>query len=59
MTGNSTPIAKRRGEDGRVIIGEITYKGDFEPFRQYIRLGEYVHVGKGSSFGLGRYRVGL
>ncbi|MEA3386308.1 MAG: CRISPR system precrRNA processing endoribonuclease RAMP protein Cas6, partial [Thermodesulfobacteriota bacterium] len=39
------------------FMGEITYKGDFEPFRQYIRLGEYVHVGKGSSFGLGRYEV--
>jgi len=40
------------------FMGEITYKGDFEPFRPYIRLGEYVHVGKGSSFGLGRYRIG-
>ncbi len=39
------------------FMGEITYKGDFEPFRPYIRLGEHVHVGKGSSFGLGRYEV--
>ena len=39
------------------FMGEITYEGDFEPFRPYIRLGEYVHVGKGSSFGLGRYEV--
>ena len=39
------------------FMGEITYKGDFEPFLPYIRLGEYVHVGKGSSFGLGRYRI--
>jgi CRISPR-associated endoribonuclease Cas6 len=39
------------------FMGEITYEGDFEPFWPYIRLGEYIHVGKGSSFGLGRYRI--
>ena len=39
------------------FMGEITYEGDFEPFWPYIRLGEYIHVGKGSSFGLGRYEV--
>lgn len=39
------------------FMGEITYEGDFEPFWPYIRLGEYMHVGKGSSFGLGRYRI--
>jgi CRISPR-associated endoribonuclease Cas6 len=39
------------------FMGEITYEGAFGPFWPYIRLGEYVHVGKGSSFGLGRYEV--
>jgi CRISPR-associated endoribonuclease Cas6 len=39
------------------FMGEIDYEGDFGPFWPYIRLGEYVHVGKGSSFGLGRYEV--
>lgn len=40
------------------VMGEITYEGDLTPFWPYIRLGEYVHVGKGSSFGLGKYRTG-
>jgi len=39
------------------FMGEITYEGNFAPFLPYIKLGEYVHVGKGSSFGLGRYRI--
>ena len=39
------------------FMGEITYEGELRDFRPYIKLGEYMHVGKGSGFGLGRYRI--
>lgn len=39
------------------FIGSITFEGDFEPFLPFILLGEYVHVGKGTSFGLGKYEI--
>lgn len=38
-------------------IGNITFQGDFTPFLPIIKLGEYIHVGKGTSFGLGRYII--
>ena len=38
-------------------MGEITYEGALKEFWPYIRLGEYVHLGKGSGFGLGKYRI--
>ena len=38
-------------------VGSITYQGDFKPFLQLLQLGEYLHVGKGTSFGLGRYVI--
>ncbi len=39
------------------FVGRITFEGDLTPFLPYIRIGEAVHVGKATSFGLGRYRI--
>lgn len=39
------------------LVGSITFKGDFEPFLPLLSLGEYIHVGKGTSFGLGKYKI--
>ncbi|MBU1207735.1 MAG: CRISPR system precrRNA processing endoribonuclease RAMP protein Cas6 [Proteobacteria bacterium] len=39
------------------FVGNIAFSGDLTPFWPYLLLGEYVHVGKGSSFGLGKYEI--
>ncbi|MGQ9647940.1 MAG: CRISPR system precrRNA processing endoribonuclease RAMP protein Cas6 [Thermodesulfobacteriota bacterium] len=39
------------------FVGSITFEGDVQPFLPFILLGEYVHVGKGTSFGLGKYEI--
>ncbi|MBM4053095.1 MAG: CRISPR system precrRNA processing endoribonuclease RAMP protein Cas6 [Planctomycetes bacterium] len=39
------------------VTGAVTYEGDISDFITLLRLGEYVHVGKGTSFGLGKYEI--
>ncbi len=39
------------------FIGSVTFEGDFEEFMLLLLLGRYVHVGKGTSFGLGKYEI--
>ncbi|MEW6418845.1 MAG: CRISPR system precrRNA processing endoribonuclease RAMP protein Cas6 [Nitrospirota bacterium] len=38
-------------------VGEITYRGDFRKYIPLLKLGEYIHVGKATTFGLGKYRI--
>ncbi|MCL6450887.1 MAG: CRISPR system precrRNA processing endoribonuclease RAMP protein Cas6 [Acetobacteraceae bacterium] len=39
------------------IVGSATYRGELEEFVPYLVAGSYLHVGKGATFGLGRYRL--
>jgi CRISPR/Cas system endoribonuclease Cas6 (RAMP superfamily) len=39
------------------LLGSITYEGRFEESLPLLRLGEYIHIGKNTTFGLGRYRL--
>ncbi|MDZ7338640.1 MAG: CRISPR system precrRNA processing endoribonuclease RAMP protein Cas6 [candidate division KSB1 bacterium] len=39
------------------IVGEISFAGPLGPFLPLLRLGEVMHVGKGTSFGLGKYEL--
>lgn len=37
--------------------GSITFEGDISLFAPFLRLGEIVHIGKGTAFGLGKYEI--
>ena len=37
------------------IIGNIIYEGDIKPFLPFIIIGKYIHIGKNTSYGLGKY----
>lgn len=39
------------------FIGDITFEGNINPFMSLIGIGELIHVGKGTTFGLGKYEV--
>ncbi|MCX7973803.1 MAG: CRISPR system precrRNA processing endoribonuclease RAMP protein Cas6 [Candidatus Aminicenantes bacterium] len=49
-------IQERRMKFGG-FVGEVIYKGDLSKFLPFLILGEYIHVGKGASFGLGLYKI--
>jgi hypothetical protein len=39
------------------FVGEVSFEGDLATFIPYLRLGEYVHVGKNAVFGNGWYEI--
>jgi len=39
------------------LMGDIVYEGNIKPFMPYLKAGEVLHTGKGTSFGLGKYMV--
>lgn len=40
-----------------IIRGEYPYEGDMAPFLPLLKAGEALHVGKGTTFELGRYEM--
>lgn len=39
------------------LMGDVTYEGNIAAFLLLLRAGEVLHLGKGTSFGLGRYEI--
>ena len=39
------------------FLGETTFEGDLSAFVPFLRLGEYLHIGKACTFGLGKYEM--
>ncbi|MFN3531865.1 MAG: CRISPR system precrRNA processing endoribonuclease RAMP protein Cas6 [Candidatus Brocadia sp.] len=50
-----------RRQDARMklggFVGDIAYTGAISPFYPFVETGEILHVGKGTSFGLGKYII--
>lgn len=39
------------------FLGTISFEGNLREFLPFIKIGEYLHVGKACTFGLGRYEI--
>jgi hypothetical protein len=37
--------------------GQIAFQGDLSKSMAFVKLGEYVHITKGTSFGPGKYEI--
>ncbi len=48
---------QNRGVSMAGVSGTLDFKGDFNPFIAFLRIGEYLHLGKGTSFGLGKIKI--
>jgi CRISPR/Cas system endoribonuclease Cas6 (RAMP superfamily) len=38
-------------------MGDGVLNGDFNELMPFLALGEYLHLGKGASYGMGQYRL--
>lgn len=41
------------------LLGSLQLHGDLAPFTELLHIGQWLHVGKNTSFGLGRYLLGF
>jgi hypothetical protein len=41
------------------FMGRLKFEGELSEFIPYIKAGEILHVGKGTSFGLGKYTLNV
>lgn len=39
------------------LVGDITFRGNIAPFLPILKAGETLHIGKGTSFGLGKFEI--
>lgn len=39
------------------LVGHAVYEGDLAPFWPFLVFGQWTHVGKNATFGLGRYEI--
>lgn len=39
------------------FVGRVTFEGDLAEFLPFIKMGEYLHIGQGTVFGLGKYII--
>jgi hypothetical protein len=55
----SSRFSRRRdvSHDLSGFVGEVSFEGVVEPFLPYLKLGEYLHVGKNAVFGNGWYQI--
>jgi hypothetical protein len=50
-------VARIAGREWEGIVSRATYKGDFAPFWRFLRFGQFVHLGHGTTFGPGSYEL--
>lgn len=39
------------------FVGTVSYEGDFRDFLPLLVIGQYTHIGKNCTFGLGKYEI--